>query len=94
MNPETLLSLAAVMVGNGDISLRDDPLTYAWRTLHPDDAPDEADIDQAAQYVSHTLGVPHSAEGWWLQLAGRDSLHIAALLAKAATAAKPKELEP
>ena len=94
MNPETLLSLAAVMVGNGDISLRDDPLTYAWRTLHPDDAPDQADIDAAAVHVSAVLGVPHSPDGWWLQLAGRDSLHIAALLAKAADHAKPKEIEP
>lgn len=94
MNPETLLSLAAVMVGNGDISLRDDPLTYAWRTLHPDDAPNQDDIDAAAVHVSAVLGVPHSPDGWWLQLAGRDSLHIAALLAKAADHAKPKEIEP
>ena len=94
MNPETLLSLAAVMVGNGDISLRDDPLTYAWRTLHPDDPPNEADVDAAAAHVSAVLGVPHNPDGWWLQLAGRDSLHIAALLANAAANAKPREIEP
>ena len=94
MNPETLLSLAAVMVGNGDISLRDDPITYAYRTLHPDDAPDTVEVDQAATFVSQVLQVPHSPDGWWLQLAGRDTLQIAALLARAATAAKPREIEP
>lgn len=94
MEPEALLSLAALMAGSGDVSLRDDPITYAWRTAHPDNTPDKTGIDQAAAYVSQALGVPHSPEGWWLQLQRRDSLQVAALLATAARLAAPKEIEP
>lgn len=94
MHPQKLLAAAALLTSHGDISLRDDPITYAWRNLHPDQAPDPAQIDRAAQHVSQVLGIPHSPDGWWLALAGNNSFRIAALLGQAANNAAPKEIEP
>lgn len=93
MHPQQLLAAAALLTSNGDVSLRDDPITYAWRNLHPDTAPDPAAIDQAARHVSHVLQVEHSPEGWWAHLAGNNSFRIAAILAQASNNAAPKELE-
>lgn len=93
MHPQALLAAAALLTSNGDVSLRDDPITYAWRNLHPDEPPDVEAIDQAAQYVSHVLKVPHNPEGWWLHLARNNSFRIAALLGQAANEAAPKQIQ-
>lgn len=93
MEPQHLLRAAAELTARGDISLRDDPLTHAWRHLHHDLPPDTDLIDRAATHVSGRLGAPHDPEQWWAKLAGRDSFQIAALLAQASTNAAPKGIE-
>lgn len=93
MTPQQLLEAAATLTSVGDVSLRDDPLTYAWRTLHDDETdgpPDTALIDRAATHVSAVLGVDHQPDLWWTALARRDLFQVAALLAIAAKNAAPK----
>lgn len=93
MTPQQLLQTAATLTANGDISLRDDPITHAWRTLNPNQDPsdDNEQIHRAAEHVSAILGIPHT-DNWWLQLARRNTFQIAGLLHVAAQHAAPKQL--
>lgn len=94
MTPQQLLLAAATLTANGDISMRDDPITHAWKHANPDTEPsdDNQQIERAAQHVSAILGTPHSDQ-WWLHLARRNTWQIAGLLHAAALHAAPKQLE-
>lgn len=94
MTPQQLLLAAATLTANGDISMRDDPITHAWKHHNPgvDPSEDNQQIERAARHISAILGVEHSDQ-WWLHLARRNTFQIAGLLKVASQHAAPKQLE-